>query len=312
MFGISGGFDVVIANPPYLNLTVNSYDIALLKEYDKRFTMLIGAQSKNLFALFIELGVELLNFTGTIVMIVPEGLTNTKSYTNARKLFNNEKPLKSLVIFDDFVFESSVIGSVVFVASNKKSDEFPVYLMSRDDEITEIKRISYSDVMNSLYYEWKTRESDNSIVEKVSKNGKPLSSFNYSFSKGMVVKNRDKHLRPHKSSTTELPFLLGKNIGKYCLYYQYFTTYKELEIVGGTKVLSKHLVVPRILIRRTGDSVCAAYSDSPELVESTLYIMAGQDLKYALSILNSKLLTYYAKQRFVTNQQAFPQIVLRN
>ena len=40
--------------------------------------------------------------------------------------------------------------------------------------------------------------------------------------------------------------------------------------------------------------------------------MTGPDLKYVLSILNSKLLTYYAKQKFITNQQAFPQIVLSN
>jgi adenine-specific DNA-methyltransferase len=132
----------------------------------------------------------------------------------------------------------------------------------------------------------------------------------------MVVKDRNNHLRSHKTGArTEMPFMLGKNIGRYGSHYEYYTTYKELEIIGGTKNLAKHIAIPRVLIRRTGNSVCATYSDTPELIESTLYIMTGEtekDLKSALAILNSKLMTYYVRQSFVTNQQAFPQIVMSN
>lgn len=187
--------------------------------------------------------------------------------------------------------------------------------MNPDGEISFIKKIAYSDIQNSKIFEWKTQQLTNSLPDKITHHGSPLSN-QFILAKGMVVKDRSNHLRNHKTSTqTDMPFMLGKNINRYSSHYEFYTTYKELEIIGGTKKLMKHTTTPRVLIRRTGNSVCATYSNTPELIESTLYIMTGKtekDLKSTLALLNSKLMTYYAQQSFITNQQAFPQIVMSN
>jgi type I restriction-modification system DNA methylase subunit len=86
MFGVKNGFDIIIANPPYLNLTFNSFDKKLLKKFYEEFSVFKGAQSKNLFALFIERSCRLRSQEGIISMIVPEGLATTNSYANVRKL----------------------------------------------------------------------------------------------------------------------------------------------------------------------------------------------------------------------------------
>ena len=109
-------------------------------------------------------------------------------------------------------------------------------------------------------------------------------------------------------------FLLGKNISKWKINSKYYTNYTDLEIIGGTKKLEKHNQIPRVLIRRTGDTLCCSYLNEKALTESTLYscwsINANLSTKVILGFLNSRLLDYYNKELFITNQQGFPQILM--
>lgn len=130
-------------------------------------------------------------------------------------------------------------------------------------------------------------------------------------SKGMVVKNRNDVLTqsPTKKS---LPFLLGNCMQRYTYHYDKYAEYDKLEIIGGTRDFTKQTTIPRLLIRRTGSSLCATFSDKAELIESTLYILRSEkvNLKFLLGLINSKLLSYYLSKRLVTNQQGFPQVLM--
>jgi hypothetical protein len=130
-------------------------------------------------------------------------------------------------------------------------------------------------------------------------------------SKGMVVKDRNEVLEVRKNKNN-IPFLLGSNMQRYKYEYKFYANYDNLKIVGGTNSLKKHSTLPRLLIRRTGNIICAAFSDKLELLESTIYFLVSKEinLKYLLAILNSKLLTFYLKQKLLTNAQGFPQILM--
>ncbi len=85
-----------------------------------------------------------------------------------------------------------------------------------------------------------------------------------------------------------------------------------MSIIGGANKLSKHLQIPRILIRRICGMLCATYSEQPELVKSTIYITTSDkiNLKYLSGVLNSKALTFYLRQKLLTNALGFPQILM--
>lgn len=127
----------------------------------------------------------------------------------------------------------------------------------------------------------------------------------------MVVKDRKTVLSESKNKDI---FLLGKNISKWRIDSCLYTDYNDLVIVGGTKKLEKHNHAPRILVRRTGDSLCCAFLTKPALTESTLYSVWSINSKYSdlflFGILNSKLLNHYNKIKNITNQQGFPQILM--
>ena len=86
----------------------------------------------------------------------------------------------------------------------------------------------------------------------------------------MVIKDREKVISEFQSKGKDTLFL-GKSIKKWVINTKYYTNYQKLEIIGGTKKLEKYHNVPRIIIRRTGDTLCCAYLSEPALTESTLY-----------------------------------------
>ena len=109
-----GGFDIVIGNPPYLNMTKNNTDNTWLNYYNGRYDSIKRANSKNLFVLFIERTIELIKTKSALSFIVPEGLFSTRSYSDCVDILDRYGSVDLILTFEDFVFEDAVTGSVIF------------------------------------------------------------------------------------------------------------------------------------------------------------------------------------------------------
>lgn len=301
------GFDCIIGNPPYLKLTKNNTDNDILEYYNQNFKSIHGGSSKNLFQLFIEKIAKLK--PKYFSFIVPEALLTTSSNSIVRKTLIDNLNIQTLAIFDHFVFEQATIGTTVFIAENKKhKPDTQVVLINKFGKIKTTKQV---DIKTSdEVWETLTNNEHDSILKQMQNSSTPMKQL-VEMSKGMVVQDRNSVME-NKKTKTNLPFLLGKNMSRYTLNYTNYATYDNLTIIGGTNKLSKHIQTPRLLIRRTGSILCATYSDQAELVESTIYITTSNkiNLKYLLGVLNSKALTFYLKQKLITNAQGFPQILM--
>jgi hypothetical protein len=291
-----GRFDIVIANPPYKILTKNNTDSDELFCYLNDYEAIKRSNSKNLFTLFIELGVnKLLSDKAILSYIIPEGLFKTRSYEGCTAIMDKKGHTISTVTFTNYVFDNAVTGSLIFTYAKSISD-------------TPTKKYHF----DSTYQLSEVVEAINPIIAKVEFDTIPLKNVVEIF-KGMVVQDRANCICTEKDGNPNV-FLLGKNIVKWGIKSKYYTDYDKLVIIGGTKKLIKHNQYPRILIRRTGDTLCCALLTEPALTESTLYSCWSNtpniDNRYLLAILNSKLLDYYNKQMYITNQQGFPQILM--
>ncbi len=236
----------------------------------------------------------MLSKTANLSFIVPEGLFKTRSYSGCVEEIKKKGYIKSIATFTNYVFENTITGNLIFVfLSNKKG---PTLNYNFNEEL-EIRAVE---------------QKGTSILKQIESETKPLCEVAYLF-KGMVIKDRDLVVSNNSKGKKDV-FLLGKNISKWNIASKLYTNYEDLEIIGGTKKLEKHNHYPRILIRRTGDTLCCAYLNEKALTESTLYscwsISAKISNKYLIGLLNSKLLDYYSKSLFITNQQAFPQILM--
>lgn len=290
-----GGFDIVIGNPPYLSLTQNNTDNKVLDFYKTAFKSIAKSNSKNLFTLFNEKGISLVKDNGTLSYIIPEGFLKTRSYQDCLTEMQAHGSIDLAMYFEDFVFADAVTGSLIFRYIKGKYD-LPCsnLFMHRDHEITEII------------------EEENTVLTKFNSVQAYKLSEICSLFKGMVVGDR-KNSVSYDSSQPDT-FYLGNCISRYIFKDKFYCNYYQLRIVGGTSKKEKYDVAPRILIRRTGNTLCCVLLQEPALTESTLYscypIKSEYDIKYILALLNSTLYTYVVQQKMVTNEQAFPQILM--
>ncbi len=288
------GFDIVIANPPYKILTKNNTDLSELKLYLTEFNSIKISSSKNIFTLFIEKAIPIGSENAVISYIVPEGLYKTRSYIGCIDEMEQYGNTSKIVTFTNYVFENAVTGSLIFLYQKNKQKRIPVkFHFNKNYELVTIK------------------EAHDIVIDKISSVDYPMLSDVSDLFKGMVVKDRSDMINETHGKNI---FLLGKSISKWLIQKKFYTNYSKLEIIGGTKKKSRHDIFPRILIRRTGNSLCCAYLEEPALTESTLYscwsITDEIHNLYLFGLLNSKLLDYYIRKKLITNEQAFPQILM--
>ena len=117
----NGGFDIVIGNPPY----VSAENIKELeKEYYKNnYKVATGRQ--NLYIIFYERGIELLNKNGYLSFITPYTILKNKYYMEARKyILENSRLLKLIDFKNVTVFEDAVVDSIILVLKKEQSKNY--------------------------------------------------------------------------------------------------------------------------------------------------------------------------------------------
>lgn len=116
VFHRSGGFDVVIANPPYISAMEFStrYPDAYRKELNERFETAKGAY--DIYVLFIERGIQLLAPQGVLVFINPNKFLSANYAAALREhLLTNASLVKVVDVSGIKVFEEAAVYPVVSV-----------------------------------------------------------------------------------------------------------------------------------------------------------------------------------------------------
>jgi len=102
--GQNQGFDIVIGNPPYLN-------VELIPEADKKYYGKVYTtfyKRSDIFGIFFELGLKrLTNDAGNVTFIIPSQILNNDSYKKLRDLFLNNKWLREVMYLGDKIFQEA-------------------------------------------------------------------------------------------------------------------------------------------------------------------------------------------------------------
>ncbi len=121
MFGVKDGFDIAIANPPYI-FARNSVQKGLTKEDKKYFysNYDLAEYQVNLYPLFIERATKILRENGCLTFITPNNWLTINTNRTLRR-FVLEKSNAIIVNFYARVFESAAVDSAVVIFTNAKS-----------------------------------------------------------------------------------------------------------------------------------------------------------------------------------------------
>lgn len=222
MFGVKDGFDVVIANPPYVESRNSNFSEELKdllqkqiqNSYPKNLSGLI-ARGSDLLIYFLEASTRFISESGVITFITSNGWLNNEYGHKFQKFLLAQTSVVSIVDTDFKYFESANINTVITFFKGKRATQNEICFMTHhrpfadakigiEFEKCENKEIRVArkrnDGNNSL--KWGTYFSSDSqffeLLDVLKTYGKTLSQVGFTIGQGLNLSDRDSHII-HKS-----------------------------------------------------------------------------------------------------------------
>ena len=320
------GFDIVIANPPYIFARNQSFDDKIKQYYLSNYE--VDEYQANTYTLFMELGYKLLKKNGTFAYIVPNNMLTIQSNQKIRNFLLNKSG--SLVVINslDKIFADANVDNCLVFLKKEKSDEVTVGELEKGDfntvgtvkknffgkknPLISISMVKYKDAINAY---WKI---NNSPLKLDDFSNVKTGIKAYQTGKGtpaQTKKQKDARFLHSKVKLNDsyLPYIDGNNVKRYELTWN--GEYVEYSNRLAEPRRSTDFTIPRILVRqipsRSIYSIDAVYVDIP--VVNDLNSMVIENVKninplVLLGFINSKPMTLWFLMRFDKFQRRlFPQ-----
>jgi hypothetical protein len=312
MFGpnLKDGFDVVIGNPPYVPTEyINKKDkIYLEKNYKSAFGRI------NLYPIFYERGLTLLVPNGLIGFITPYTILKNQYYREARKYILDNSKILELIDFKGVpVFQDAAVDSIVFILKkgNFRKYEFKQIsnINSFENQLYKTNFFNIQEVEKRDDLSMLITENDN-LIEKLNHNTIQLKDI-LKFNQGIITGGNSNFLTTTKSDLTE-KVITGSDFYRYSLNYA-----NQLIIYDTTKLHRPRKreifeVKEKILLRQTSAyPVCTIDAEQHftlDTVHCGILISEKFNLKYLLSLLNSRLIRFLYESSINESGKVFAQV----
>lgn len=166
------GFDIIIGNPPYVNL-INEQETR--KFLEKQFDEVYSGKA-DLWFYFVVRSIKLLSLNGVLSFIVSRYFLNAPEAAKLRRFLKDNTTIRSVWDFRDYtVFKGISIQTLIFDLvknSEHKNNLISYYFNFRDDELLEFNEkiiVKQSDIQDEWSFELLDINDDTyrSIIKKV-------------------------------------------------------------------------------------------------------------------------------------------------
>jgi len=332
-----GGFDVIIGNPPYVDIKQLDADIVKFL-FDHYSTV---ENRMNLYSTFMEKALSLLKEGGYFGFIVPNSVLYNKSYSKLRELLLNNVTFRKIVRLPDNVFEDAKIETVIIIYQKTpvKNEKCQVLVYQRTDEISSIseencEEVNYLDQKNwnagSKIINITASPLAQKILKKIENKSTKLVDL-CDFSLGLTpydkykghttnqITNKVFHSTTKKNSTFK-PLLSGKNIVRYGVFWdekKYISYGDWLGAPREKRFFTEPRIVVRQIISGKPPRIYAGYTEEELYNTQVGFNLINTDnrvrIKYILAILNSNLMNFYHKEKFLDpTKHLFQKILIVN
>ncbi|WP_178984104.1 Eco57I restriction-modification methylase domain-containing protein [Winogradskyella helgolandensis] len=295
-----GGFDVVIGNPPYVNI-VNIENKIYRERLQNKFKTY--KNKSDLYSLFVEQSILIVQEGGSLGFIFPNSWMGTSSFSLFREHISLACQVNQLVELPPGVFQDAVVTTVIMTLSKK--DPPPNHIIklfkAENKQISErLHSLTLSSIIQSSHF---TYSFEPRIVLN---NYKFLLKDITKFCLGIKTSDDKRFMFDYKKDNDSLPIVRGKNINKYTLNYEgeYIWYKPELikEKAGGRPRVIEHYLRPKIMIQDIAKCINATYDIENFLVNDTINVIYDVKNEFTLQsilvILNSKLINRWFETAF--------------
>ncbi len=333
MFGqaLKDGFDIVIANPPYVVLTKNVADEQKRALFLERYE--VAEYKCDLYALFIEAGIKFLKANGTLTYIVPNPWLTQKYFGKLRSFLLRTTSVREVITIEPNVFQSAVVNNAIISTQKEKpstSTTIRVCALTGIDEIESSSRLTVAQTewMKPPAYIFATSSLSlgGKLAKRIIEGNRRLDSL-ARVSIGCQAYNRTKHSDEivesrafHANSKRTPEHLLevgGSQVGRYSVriepdqwirYGEWLHDYREPDWLVGPRVFIREITA------QPPKRIYAAYTEAELAYYKTVLCIIPEDrtepmCRFICALLNSSVLSFvypYAANKFVTD--TFPRI----
>lgn len=326
-----GGFDVVIGNPPYVDIKALDSEIvaSLFKVYKTAENRI------NLYSIFIEKAVTLLKSNGLLSFINPNSMLLNSSYQKLRTLISDG--LIEIVKLPDDVFPDAKVETIILFFQNQANHKDVSLIIYERNEIIhyvdKLKRIVFNksdwNTNTGIVFSIYSNKQQQIILEKLELNSIALEKVS-EFSLGItpydkyrghskeIIENRQFHSK-NKIDDSFKPLITGENITRFLTLEHVDEYIKYGEWLGAMRD-ERFFTKPRILVRQivSGNParIFASYTDKSFYFTQIGFGIIPHDeidVKYLLCLVNSLLLNFYHKYKFLDiEKDLFQKILIAN
>ncbi|MFH0961410.1 MAG: N-6 DNA methylase, partial [archaeon] len=301
-----GGFDVIIGNPPY----VRPHKIdERTKRYLWKHSKVVKAKG-DLYAAFIERGIDLLKEKGEISLIVPHTWLSLESFEDLRSYINQKCKITSITIAPKKVFQDATVETLIFVFERCSSEEArkrnSVELLSIDEnsKISKLGIKKQAVLDKEGIFDLSTGPSEK-LVKKIDTSSTKLKD-RVDFFYGLKTADDDKFLTFAPKNGTEYKKLLRRSdFGRYYVKFKDEYVFYKPELMRKNKNTARpgepqRFEEPKIVIMDIAKKLVCTFDDQGYYIKDAL-LLKNKDshiLKYLVALINSKVLNYYYLQKY--------------
>lgn len=290
----SGGFDIIVGNPPFQNLKAN-------KDFDpknKKFTPFISGVV-NSCSLIISQSLQFLKANGYLGFVLPKNVLRVDSFRSLRKYLSEECTI--IEILDLGHFFSDVRGDqIVMILRKKKPENF-------DNEILVGIRKKGLPVADSYSYKINQKALIGAetfpiysyqeifrLKEKLEKNSEKLFEKCDIF-RGLSISSKNSALSKVAEKDNAVVLLRGDSIKKFGIKYPLYLKGFNLvqDRVKVDRILKSKVVLQNLCSKEGG--ITATYSNELELNNDTVTNVVPRSISpyFVLGLLNSNVANFY-------------------
>jgi len=300
------GFDVVIGNPPYI-------DVRKIKKEDKKYLFdkfSCTENRTNTFSIFIEASLSVLNEGGYLGFIIPNTILTHSSYKKMREKILNECIISKIYDLGKDVFQEATVETVVIVLKKEKNEAecnknvIQVCRVNNNDQTDyfNIKQsIFKSDSLNRFILS--SDKKVNVLIKKLKSKSINLGTIYHGYN-GINPGNKRGEVVVNKKINKKYKKVIdGKHIKRYAIKWGGDWVLYDRNILERARKEKIFLEKPKIMLQKIGTNLVASLDEDKlyALINTTILLKekGEYDPRYILALLNSKLLNFFYKEEFL-------------
>lgn len=297
-----GGFDVIIGNPPYVNM------VNILNENERKFYQEHYKTVKNksdLYSIFTEKAHLLLKKNGLFGFIFSNSWMGTDSFTAFREFLAKDVTVTGLTELPEKVFKDATVKTCICFYTNNKPTENNVINIEKCENARFSSKgfvLPYKQILENDKYNFSFEKTI--VLNKIKTI--PLKDI-VSFSLGIKTSDDKRFIFNEKKDDDCYLFLRGRNIqrwgkptnNEYLWYRPDLITQKP---GGRPRVFENFTVDKKIVIQDMAVQINATIDKEKFLCNDKVNIIYAikneYSMEYILSLLNSKLINKWFKKLY--------------